>query len=81
MPSHRRMNRPSQFCPRSSQVFALSFVTRQREDKHDNAWSCVLKKQKKKKKKKKKKRKRRESEKEHEPRDDSKRSIKSYSLI
>ena len=80
MPSHRRMNRPSQFCPRSSQVFALSFVTRQREDKHDNAWSCVLKKQKKKKKKKK-KRKRRESEKEHEPRDDSKRSIKSYSLI
>lgn len=76
MPSHRRMNRPSQFCLRSSQVFALSFVTRQREDKDDNVWSCVLKKKKKK----------RESEKEHEPRDDrgnskKKTRIKSYSLV
>lgn len=52
MPSHRRMNRPSQFCLRSSQVFALSFVTRQREDKDDNVWSCVLKKKKEKEKKK-----------------------------
>lgn len=56
MPSHRQMNRPSQFCLRSSQVFALSFVTRQREDKDDDLWSCVSRK--------------RESEKEHEPRDD-----------
>ena len=69
MPSHRRMNRPSQFCPRSSQVFALSFVTRQREDKHDNAWSCVLKKQKKKKKKKRKK------EKEENPRKNTNRGM------